>query len=297
MGATEYRNVSSAEHTNNDVAGGAVAGTAIGAGLGAAVGSASGHAGAGALIGGAYGLLIGTAEGSSSGQIYGRQAQRRYDNAYVQCMYSYGNQVPGIRRYVAATPQAAVSPPPPPSAMSQANEPPQSANPSGMLQVNELPPPPPQSAMPQANESAPLVSSPPPTYQTPPGGYYYPDAGQYAPPSDVYVDESPQFLYSSALNMYVAIGVPYDIVYTGNNYFYFYGGRWYRGPYYNGPWVIARKRQFPSVLLRYRIDQIRYYREVESRRYERDRSHYDGRIHRPEYRAGKTETGAPQGRT
>src|ERR1039457_415622 len=89
----------SAQQTNeSNVATGAVAGTAIGAGLGAAVGSASGHAGAGALIGAASGLLVGTAAGSSSGQVYGREAQRRYDNSYMQCMYSYGNQVPGYRR-------------------------------------------------------------------------------------------------------------------------------------------------------------------------------------------------------
>jgi len=26
------------------------------------------------------------------------EAQRRYDNAYLQCMYAKGNQVPGVRR-------------------------------------------------------------------------------------------------------------------------------------------------------------------------------------------------------
>lgn len=51
----------------------------------------------------------GTAIGASSGQVYGAEAQRRYDNVYVQCMYSKGNQVPGsvarpLRRYAPSYP-------------------------------------------------------------------------------------------------------------------------------------------------------------------------------------------------
>ena len=230
---------STQETYDRNVATGAVAGTAVGAGLGAAVGSASGHAGAGALIGAASGLLVGTAAGSSSGQAYGREAQRRYDNAYVQCMYSYGNQVPGYRPKVVAAPP----PPPPPPVAVQA----------------DVPAPPPD----LAPEQAP------------------------APP-EVYIEEAPQFIYSPELNMYVAVGVPYDLVYTGNEYFYFYGGRWYHGPYYNGPWVIAPRRIYPPVFLRFRIGEIRHFRDAEFRRYEHDRGHYNGRFHRPAFR-GRVE--------
>lgn len=228
------------ETYEKDVTTGAVAGTAIGAGLGAAVGSASGHAGAGALVGAASGLLVGSAIGSDVGQVSGREAQRRYDNAYVQCMYSYGNQVPGYRR--AAAPAPAPAAPPPPAALA--------------------PPPPP------------VAVAPPP----PPEPEYYP------PPPEVYFEEAPQFIYSPALGMYVAVGVPYDLVYTGNGYYYFYGGRWYRGPYYNGPWAYVPRRSYPPVFLRYRIANIRRFRDAEFRRYERDRAHYDGRFHRPEFR-------------
>jgi hypothetical protein len=210
---------STQETYNSNVATGAVAGTAVGAGLGAAIGSASGHAGAGAAIGAATGLLVGTAEGSRSGQVYGREAQRRYDNAYVQCMYTYGNLVPGYRPRVAA----ATPPPPPPPDMAPA-------------------------------------------------------------PPEVYIDQAPQFIYSPDLNMYVAVGVPYDLIYTGNEYFYFYGGRWYHGPYYNGPWVFAPRRIYPPILLRFRIGEIRHFRDAEFRRYEHNREHYDGRFHRPAFR-------------
>jgi hypothetical protein len=228
---------------------GAVAGTAIGAGLGAALGSASGHAGAGAAIGAATGLLFGTAAGSDSGRVSARESQRRYDNAYVQCMYADGNQVPGYHPRVEAAPPrpvVAAPPPPPPAIMAQTDVPPLDA-----------PAPPPEMA---------------------------PDPGMYQAPQEVYIDTAPQFIYSPALNLYVAVGVPYDLVYTGSEYFYFYGGRWYRGPFYNGPWVLAARRYFPPVLLRFGIANIRYYRDAEFKRYQHDGAHYDGRMHRPEFR-------------
>ena len=100
------------ETANQNTATGAVVGTVVGAGLGAAIGAASGNAGAGAAIGGGSGLLVGTASGASSGQVYGMEAQRRYDNTYVQCMYSKGNQIPGTVRRV-RRPRTAAPPPPP----------------------------------------------------------------------------------------------------------------------------------------------------------------------------------------
>lgn len=89
----------------------AVVGTILGAAAGAAIGSASGDMGAGAAIGGGAGLLYGSAVGSSyaSGSYY--QAQRRYDIAYMQCMYAKGNNVPGTTRRVRSVRRTA--PPPP----------------------------------------------------------------------------------------------------------------------------------------------------------------------------------------
>ena len=89
------------EVANQNTATGAIIGTAVGTGLGAAIGAASGNAGAGAIIGGLSGLFVGSAAGSDAGRIEGREAQRRYDTVYLQCMYSHGNQVynPGQRYY------------------------------------------------------------------------------------------------------------------------------------------------------------------------------------------------------
>ncbi|GFE62849.1 glycine zipper family protein [Geobacter sp. AOG2] len=95
---------------------GAAVGTMIGAGAGALLGAASGHAGAGAAIGAGSGLLMGTAVGAGSGEEYGWESQRRYDYAYVQCMYSKGNEIPGavhqyrIRKRTTPPPPSSVPP-------------------------------------------------------------------------------------------------------------------------------------------------------------------------------------------
>jgi hypothetical protein len=90
----------------------AVVGTALGTVAGAVIGSASGHMGTGAAVGAGTGLLVGSAAGSgyASGSYY--EAQRRYDNAYLQCMYAKGNQIPGYR---SPQPARRSSPPPPPA--------------------------------------------------------------------------------------------------------------------------------------------------------------------------------------
>lgn len=109
--ASQQIGLNAQETVNRNTATSAVVGTAIGAGLGAAIGSASGDAGVGAAIGAASGLLLGTTSGASAGQVYGAEAQRRYDIAYMQCMYSKGNQIPGV---VTRTRSTRTIPPPPP---------------------------------------------------------------------------------------------------------------------------------------------------------------------------------------
>ena len=110
--AERQSGMSPQQNYNDNAVNGAAAGTVIGAGIGALLGAASGHAGAGAAIGAGAGLLAGSSAGANSGDVYGYQSQRRYDNSYLQCMYAYGNQIPGVavRSYRPRT----VPPPPPP---------------------------------------------------------------------------------------------------------------------------------------------------------------------------------------
>ncbi|WP_136516297.1 YMGG-like glycine zipper-containing protein [Geomonas edaphica] len=117
--AEQQLGMSPQDTANQNTATSAVVGTAIGAGVGAVLGAASGNAGAGAAIGGGTGLLFGAASGSESGRVYGYEAQRLYDNTYVQCMYAKGNQIPGnvrktrrVRTYVPPPPPGVYSVPP-----------------------------------------------------------------------------------------------------------------------------------------------------------------------------------------
>ena len=95
---------------NQNTASGAVVGTALGAAVGALIGAAAGDPAAGAAIGAGSGLLMGTASGANAGNVSGYEAQRLYDNTYVQCMYAKGNQVPGTKRYYR---MRTTAPPPP----------------------------------------------------------------------------------------------------------------------------------------------------------------------------------------
>jgi outer membrane lipoprotein SlyB len=120
------------ETVNQNLAGGAIAGGALGAAAGALIGAASGNVGPGAAIGAGAGLLAGSAMAHNRAYGAGWEVQRRYDNAYQQCMYAKGNQIPAavqepIRqsRYVPppppprnypAAPAMLPPPPPPPSA-------------------------------------------------------------------------------------------------------------------------------------------------------------------------------------
>jgi hypothetical protein len=108
IGGTDANNAA-AESTLRSAA----LGTAVGAVAGAAMG---GHEGAG--TGAGAGLLMGTLVGSETGRQSAYGAQARYDNAYIQCMYAKGEQVPVsgslINRPAQTPPPASYPPPPPP---------------------------------------------------------------------------------------------------------------------------------------------------------------------------------------
>ena len=99
----------------------AVIGTVVGAVAGAAIGGRD-NAGVGA----GTGLLVGSMAGAGAGQSSARATQRNYDNAYIQCMYAKGEQVPvagslahgrtqaPVDRAPAAAPAGTSYPPPPP---------------------------------------------------------------------------------------------------------------------------------------------------------------------------------------
>ena len=100
--------------TPGDVAGAnMLGGAALGAAAGAIIGAASGQAGPGAAIGAGTGLLFGSAYGANAAGYSSYDLQRRYDAAYLQCMYAKGNQVPArsVPRYYGPPPGYYAPPP------------------------------------------------------------------------------------------------------------------------------------------------------------------------------------------
>lgn len=108
----------------------AAVGTVLGAAAGAAIGGERG-----AAAGAGTGLLFGGLAGTSAGEASAYGSQRRYDYAYIQCMYAQGHSVPVSGR-VSTRRSSYLPPPPPPPPQGMAPPPP----PPGM------PPPPPPDA-------------------------------------------------------------------------------------------------------------------------------------------------------
>jgi hypothetical protein len=91
-------------------------------------------------------------------------------------------------------------------------------------------------------------------------------------------------VYVPELGYYVAVDVPFDMIYVGNSYYYYANGYWYQAGYYGAPWSAVARRALPPVLVRFGFKEIHRYRDREFRIYQRDREHYRGRLHRPEVR-------------
>jgi hypothetical protein len=79
---------------NDTAVTGAAIGTVLGGAAGAALGAASGNPATGAAVGAGVGLFGGSLMGAGEAENVRWTMQRRYDVAYMQCMYSKGNQVP-----------------------------------------------------------------------------------------------------------------------------------------------------------------------------------------------------------
>ncbi|SRR5579864_2769160 len=152
---TQVGGTSASDAQSDSVAKSAVLGTVIGAAAGAAIGGSQG-AGIGAGTGLAFGALAGTGAGDASGY----SLQRRYDIAYIQCMYAKGERVPVSGRlesrsrapeymappppppgYAPASPSTGYAPPPPPAGYS-APPPPSGASPPPAGYLAPPPPPP-----------------------------------------------------------------------------------------------------------------------------------------------------------
>ena len=103
-----------------------------------------------------------------------------------------------------------------------------------------------------------------------------------SPPS-IRFDVAPHFIAPSRLGFYVGVDTPYDIIFSSDYYYLYYGNSWHRSGNYNGPWVEVPYRHLPPGIRKHRIEQIRSYRDREYREYRNNRDHYRGRQFRPDH--------------
>jgi len=113
MDCRQYANyqISSDQSSVDPGARNAAIGTIIGALAGAVIG---GNQGAG--VGAGAGLLVGSMSGSEASKTSNYSSQRNYDNAYGQCMYGKGHQVPVSGSTMRTQPQLQSATPTPPAA-------------------------------------------------------------------------------------------------------------------------------------------------------------------------------------
>ena len=90
----------------------------------------------------------------------------------------------------------------------------------------------------------------------------------YSPPTMVLLPE-PQ--------MYVAVGVPYDIYFMSGNYYYLHGDHWFWGPGYGGPWTYVAFEKLPPGLRKFKVKQLHEFREREYRAYKVQGSSFHGK--------------------
>jgi hypothetical protein len=100
----QYANAQVGGTTPNQAAGSSFAGSAaVGTAIGAAAGAAV-NQGNSVGVGAATGLVMGSAVGVNQANLSSYEMRRRYDHAYIQCMYVKGHRVPVYGNFVTQQP-------------------------------------------------------------------------------------------------------------------------------------------------------------------------------------------------
>ena len=86
-------------------------------------------------------------------------------------------------------------------------------------------------------------------------------------PAPIIVQSPPTMILMPEPQMYVAVGVPYDIYFMSGRYYYLHRGHWFWGPGYAGPWTYVAFQELPPGLRKFKVKELHHYREREYRVY------------------------------
>src|ERR1039457_5586100 len=109
-----------------------------------------------------------------------------------------------------------------------------------------------------------------------------------APPL-VYLETAPEFIYPVELGFGVAIGIPYDMYFISGAYYLYKDKAWYIGSSYEGPWTLTGYRTLPPPLRKYKLANIRAFRDRDYLHFHEKREGYKGKSFRPEKPAPREE--------
>jgi hypothetical protein len=106
--------------------------------------------------------------------------------------------------------------------------------------------------------------------------------GNQPVPPPIALQAPPEMVYDEGLRVYMAVGIPHDLFFYNNAYYYHVDGNWYRSGYYRGPWVRTEMGRIPRGLRGHRIEEIRDRREHAFGEYRGHEDRYRGKHFRAE---------------
>jgi hypothetical protein len=74
-------------------------------------------------------------------------------------------------------------------------------------------------------------------------------------------------LYLAEPASYAAVGIPYDIFFVGDRYYYVHGDNWFWAPGYGGPWTFVSYDRLPPGLRKFKVVRLREFRDREQQVY------------------------------
>ncbi|HBG05638.1 MAG: hypothetical protein A2075_18395 [Geobacteraceae bacterium GWC2_58_44] len=132
------------------------------------------------------------------------------------------------------------------------------------------------------------ITSPEPPPSQPPAPQPQPpkEVKPQRPEQPITLTQPPEFLFPAELGFGVAVGVPYDMFYLSDNFYFLKSGTWYRSASYRGPWMLQGFSRVPPELRKHKIARIRELRNREFADFWKNRDHYQGRYFRPDDEPG-----------
>ena len=96
-------------------------------------------------------------------------------------------------------------------------------------------------------------------------------------PPPVIVHSPPTMVFLTEPGLYVATGISHDIYFVSGRYFYFHGDNWFWASAYDGPWVFVVHENLPPGLRKFKVRELRTFRDREYAVYRAQGKNFKGK--------------------